>query len=85
LTDQEVAAYGEAVASLLERQQQEAVKLVVGNYREYRALEAAIAVTWTTSSQPQRIDGSDRYSTSDAYCSTGLRASAYSTITRERV
>lgn len=59
LTDEEVDAYREAVAFLLERQQQEAVKLVVGNYREYRALEAAIAVAWTTSSQPQRLDGSD--------------------------
>lgn len=59
LTDEEVDAYRQAVALLLESQQQEALKLVVGNYREYRALEAAIAIAWTTSSQPQRIVASD--------------------------
>ena len=59
LTNADVDTYRHAVAVLLEHHEHEAIKLVVGNYREYRALEAAIAIAWTTSSQPQRIDGSE--------------------------
>ena len=53
LTDEEVADYQQAISFVLEHKQQEPLKLVVGNYREYRALEAAIAIAWTTSSPPQ--------------------------------
>jgi hypothetical protein len=51
-----VADYQKAISFVLEHTQQQALKLVVGNYREYRALEATIALAWTTSSQPVRTD-----------------------------
>jgi hypothetical protein len=59
LTDEEVADYQQAISFVLEHKQQEPLKLVVGNYREYRALEAAIAIAWTTSSPPQQAESDE--------------------------
>jgi hypothetical protein len=59
LTDQEVAEYREALTFVLDCKEQVVLRLVVGNYRECRALEAAIAIAYTTASHPQRIDASE--------------------------
>lgn len=49
LSDQQVAEYKEALAFVLDRQEQPALKLVIGNYREYRALEASLVISSATS------------------------------------
>lgn len=48
LSDQQIADYREAVGFVVEYQDQPAFRLVVGNYREYRALEAAMDMALTT-------------------------------------
>lgn len=48
LSHQQIADYREAVGFVVEYQDQPALRLVVGNYREYRALEAAMAMALTT-------------------------------------
>jgi hypothetical protein len=53
LADEEVASYRAAVAFVLEYREQPLLRLVIGNYREYRAIEASIALAVTTSTPRQ--------------------------------
>lgn len=59
LSDEQVAEYKVALAFVLERQEQPALKLVIGNYREYRALEASLVISSATSATRPLLHQSD--------------------------
>ena len=52
LTDAELSHYRDSVAFALAYNQQPALRLVMGNYQEYRALETSVALMATTSIAP---------------------------------
>jgi len=51
LTEETYAAYRDAVEFVLARQDQASLKLVIGNYTEFRALQASMAIVFTTTKQ----------------------------------
>ena len=59
LSDEQVAEYKVALAFVLERQEQRAWNLVIGNYREYRALEASLVISSATSATRPLLHQSD--------------------------
>lgn len=51
ISDETYAEYEAAVKFVLERQAQTALKLAIGNYNEFRALQSSMAIAFTTTRQ----------------------------------
>lgn len=51
LSDETYEWYAEAVRFVLDRKEQASLKLVIGNYAEFRAIESSMAIVFTTTRQ----------------------------------
>ena len=59
LSDGEYERYHEAVSFVLDRKDQASLKLVIGNYGEFRAIQSSMAIIFTTTKQANWPDPQD--------------------------
>lgn len=59
LSDEEYERYHDAVSFVLDRRNQASLKLVIGNYGEFRAIQSSMAIIFTTTKQANWPDPRD--------------------------